>query len=112
MPPSLAYTQPTAHGGLVALTVQGDAIAPCYRNGDVLCVYTNDPLRDIPEQLIGRNCIVCIKGTTGRFLKRLRRADNSDSMLLNLESIKHAQPTAINQDITTALPIRWVTKVF
>lgn len=110
VPPTLAYKQRSAHGGLVALTVQGDAMAPCYRNGDVLYVYTNDPLRAMPEQLIGKDCIVEIKGTTGKFLKRLRRADSNDAALFNLESINHAQPTAINQSITTALPIRWVTK--
>ena len=111
-PPGLAANDLLIHGGLAAVKVDDDSMKPVYNEGDTLYIYRDDPLRHIPDQLIGLDCIVTLKGedTSSLYIKRLRRADNGRKGFYNLEPVNYDSPPLSDREVETVLPIRYIKR--
>ncbi|NQY83049.1 MAG: LexA family transcriptional regulator [Alphaproteobacteria bacterium] len=107
----------SCHGALAAMRVRGESMQPMYQDGDYVYVYGKDPLRYTPDRLIGRDCAIVIDGQGGMddgaiYLKRLRRADNGERDMFNLESLNPHFPTMTNIAVHNVMPVRHVRRSF
>lgn len=98
-------------GSIFAVEVKGNSMLPVYEHRDWLYAYNDDPARANLERLIGRKCIVTLEDGDA-YVKTLRRPDNGESGLWNLESLNPAWPVMTNQRVDKALPVRHVTHRF
>ena len=108
-PPVMNDQDISKWGGMLALRVKGQSMYPKYADGDTIYIYSDDPLRFSPDQLIGRECaIICSGDHEGKtYLKRLRRPDNNRRGYYNLESINLEWPVMVNMPIDYIYPIRY-----
>lgn len=99
-----APAQLLRHGpprGIVAVEVAGDSMVPMYQPGDVL-FYTRATHKGIPEEDIGRPCIV--EDADGNaWVKQVKRGDEPG--LFHLISLNPTAETKHNQRI------KWATRV-
>lgn len=100
-----APAQLLRHGpprGIVAVEVEGDSMVPMYQPGDVL-FYTRATHEGIPEEDIGRPCIV--EDAEGNaWVKQVKRGDEPG--LFHLISLNPTSETRHNQRIKWAARVR------
>lgn len=89
---------------VVALRVQGDALEPVYRDGDLL-YFSNDTddHRD-PAFCVGLDCVVQVKGGPA-YVRRVERLLDG-----RLRLSAHGQEPVDGPDVDWCVPVRWVRR--
>jgi transcriptional regulator with XRE-family HTH domain len=89
--------------GVAAVRVRGDAMAPVYRDGDLLFYRVGDGLD--PDRCVGKDCIVQLRGGQA-YVKRVEKGPRGR---LRLVSYGAAEPID-NPDIEWAAHVKWVVR--